>query len=339
MQMEQKIFKYEGEFELENGEILHSPEICYHISGEVSPKKKVIWICHALTANSNPQEWWPGLVGEGKLFDTRKHTIVCANMLGSCYGSSGPASIAPDGKPFLLRFPDITVRDIVKAHNLLRLHLEIKEIFLMTGASIGGFQALEWSIMYPENIKNLLLIACNAQVSPWGTAFNESQRMALLADDSFMEQQGTDGGKNGLEAARSIALLSYRSYQGYNHTQQEEPKEQLFASKACSYQQYQGKKLADRFDAYSYYKLTKCIDSHNCGRGRSGISCALGSIKASTVVTGIGSDLLFPVQEQKQMANHIPGAIYEEINSIYGHDGFLLEYEQTEKIVKKHFKL
>jgi len=337
--MENRTFKYSNTFVLENGEQLESLEISYHISGDPKPGKKVIWICHALTANSNAQEWWSGLTGPGKLFDTQTSCIICANMIGSCYGSTGPTSIAPDGKPYLLRFPLTTVRDTVKAHNLLREHLKINKIDLITGASIGGFQALEWSIMYPSIIKNLLLIACNAAVTPWGAAFNESQRMALLSDPSFVEQKNANGGQKGLEAARSIALLSYRSYKGYNHSQEEQNQDFLFATKACSYQEYQGKKLASRFDAYSYYTLTKSVDSHNAGRGRGGIKKALAKITAPTVVAGIDNDLLFPIEEQLFMAQNIKNAEFEIINSIYGHDGFLLEYEQTKNIVNKHFKL
>lgn len=337
--MEKRTFKYSSTFELESGQKLESLEISYHISREPTPGKKVIWICHALTANSNAQEWWSGLAGVGKLFDTQENCVICANMIGSCYGTTGPTSIAPNGKQYLLNFPLTTVRDTVKAHNLLREHLKIDEIYLIAGASIGGFQALEWSIMHPYVIKNLLLIACNAAVTPWGVAFNESQRMALLSDHSFLEQKNANGGEKGLEAARSMALLSYRSYQGYNHSQQEENQDFLFASKACSYQSYQGKKLSARFDAYSYYALTKCVDSHNTGRGRGGVKKALATITAPTVVAGIDSDQLFPIEEQIFMAQNIKNATFELINSKYGHDGFLLEDEQTKSIVNKHFKL
>lgn len=337
--MEKRTFKYNSSFELENGEKLESLEISYHISGEPAPDKKVIWICHALTANSNAQEWWSGLTGPGKLFDTQTNCVICANIIGSCYGTTGPTSTAPNGKPYLQKFPLTTVRDTVKAHNLLREHLKINQIELITGASIGGFQALEWSIMYPSVIRNLLLIACNAAVTPWGAAFNESQRMAIMSDPSFLEQKNAHGGKKGLSAARSIALLSYRSYKGYNYSQQEQQQDFIFASRACSYQEYQGEKLSSRFDAYSYYTLTKAVDSHNVGRGRGGVKKALAKITAPTVVVGIDSDLLFPIEEQIFLAQHIKNAHFELINSIYGHDGFLLEHEQTQNIVNRYFKL
>lgn len=333
--MKREFFTITTPFIFESGEKLEKLNICFHHTANYSSDKKVIWICHALTANSNPQEWWDGLTGPGKLFDTEKFFIICANMIGSCYGSSGPSSPDKEGNPYLLKFPQVTVRDIVKAHNILREHLGISSIDIMTGGSIGGFQALEWSIMYPDVVKNLVLIACNARVSPWGTSWNESQRMALYSDFTFEEQNSINGGKLGLEAARSIALISYRSFEGYDKTQQEQETDTLFAKRAGSYQRYQGKKLSDRFDAYSYYTLTKSVDSHNVGRGRGGTAKALGQIEASTIVIGIDSDNLFPVEEQKFLFNNIKNAKFGVITSLFGHDGFLLEREQTENILKK----
>lgn len=334
--MIREVFKYRDGFIFESGERLEELDIVYHHTGNRRPGREVIWICHALTANSNPEEWWDGLVGPGKLFDTLKYYIICANMIGSCYGSSGPSTLSPSGEPYLLSFPQVTVRDIVRAHNLLREELGIEYIDLIAGGSIGGFQALEWSIMFPGIIRNLLVIACNARVSAWGTAFNESQRMALFADSTFAEAKNIRGGERGLRGARSIALISYRSYRGYYLTQSEKDEDALFAEMACSYQQYQGKKLSDRFDAYSYYTLTRSVDSHNCGRGRGGVEKALDKIMANTVVVGIDSDNLFPVEEQKLLHKYIKNSKLELLESEWGHDGFLLEWEQTQKIVKRH---
>lgn len=335
--MKREVFRYSGKFETESGEVIDSLEICYHHSANYSPDKRVIWICHALTANSNPTEWWDGLTGPGKLFDTDKFYIICANVLGSCYGTTGPTSVDKDGKEYLLRFPQVTVRDTVKAHNILREALGIEQIDLITGGSIGGFQALEWAVTYSHIVDKLALIACNARVSPWGTAFNESQRLALLADPTFAEQRDSNGGKKGLETARSIALLSYRSYEGYGISQKEPDRDFLFAKRAGSYQQYQGEKLSARFDAYSYFTLTKSIDSHNIGRGRGGVVNALSKIKAHTLVIGIDSDVLFPIEEQRFMADNIPNATLMEIKSLFGHDGFLLEYRQTSDAVLNTF--
>lgn len=331
-------YTYNGTFTFEAGGEIEGLKVVYHCSErqwEKDDSRKVIWICHALTANSDAQDWWPELVGPGKLFNTEKYFVVCVNMLGSPYGSSGPSSTNPTtGKPYFLDFPKITVRDIVRANSLVRQHLGIKEIDLMVGGSIGGFQSVEWSIMEPEVIRKAVYIACGARVTPWLTAFNESMRMALETDPTFRECADLHGGETGLRCARSIALISYRSYEGYNATQWEKEEDCMFADRAGSYQRYQGKKLSDRFDAYSYWYLCGSVDSNNVGRGRGGVKAALGSIKAKCTVIGIDSDGLFPVEEQKFIADAVPGAVYHEITSRFGHDGFLLENDQLTEIIR-----
>ena len=205
--MVQYEYIHDGSFEFETGETMEGLGIVYHTSPDPyvpgNDSRKVIWICHALTANSDAEDWWPAFVGEGKLFDTRKYFVVCVNMLGSPYGSGGPASprgafssgespactdglsgektalSGSDGTRYYFDFPRITVRDIVKANILVRKHLGIRKIDMIIGGSIGGFQALEWCIMEPDVISEAVLIACNARVTPWMTAYNESQRMAL----------------------------------------------------------------------------------------------------------------------------------------------------------------
>ncbi|MCM1176576.1 MAG: homoserine O-acetyltransferase [Bacteroidales bacterium] len=328
-------YTLEEPFEFEAGGQARQMKIVYHVSESATcESRKVIWICHALTANSDPSEWWPELVGPGRLFDTEKYLVVCVNMLGSAYGSAGPSSISPHtGKPYLLDFPKITVRDIVRANIEVRKHLGIDSIDLMVGGSIGGFQALEWSIMEPDIVKRTVMIACNARVTPWMTAYNESQRMALEADPTFRACENPGGGKAGLQCARSIALISYRSYEGYNSTQAEDSMDTLLADRAASYQRYQGRKLSDRFDAYSYCYLTWSVDSHNVGRGRGGVAAALGRIASDCTVVGIDSDALFPVNEQKDLAGGIRGAHFHMITSRFGHDGFLLENSQLTEII------
>lgn len=324
-------------FQFEAGGRLDVVKIVYHRSEEPwkrGDRRKVVWICHALTANSDPCDWWPEMVGQGRLLDTSKYFVICVNMLASPYGSSGPSNVNPDtGRPYFFDFPSVTVRDIVQANELVRRHLGIDKIDLIIGSSIGGFQAIEWSIMYPEAIANAVFMATSARVTPWLTAFNESMRMALEADPSFHECASLKGGESGLKCARSIALISYRSYEGYNSTQAEQDTDCLFAERAASYQRYQGKKLADRFDAYSYYYLCNAVDSNNAGRGRGGVVKALGSIRANVTVVGIDSDRLFPVEEQQFLASTIPGAGYFQISSKFGHDGFLLEYAQLTEIL------
>ncbi|GHV64192.1 homoserine O-acetyltransferase [Bacteroidia bacterium] len=347
------IFTYNKEFPLESGASLPEVEIVYYTSHPSHKGKRVVWICHALTANANPEEWWDTLVGPGKYLDTKRDFIICANILASCYGTTGPQSINPaTNHPYLCSFPVVSIRDMVKAHELLRESLGIESIDLLIGGSSGGFQSLEWAISNPLLIKNLCLIACNARISPWGTALNESQRMALYADPSFCRDTqvpvsigdvvgdiAASGGQKGLECARSIALISYRSYGGYGQTQAEQDEDVFLASRACTYQQHQGEKLSKRFNAYSYYYLTLSLDTHNVGRGRGGVERALSLIRANTLCIAIDSDVLFPVSELEYLATHIPNAIYRTIPSTFGHDGFLLEYEKLSDLLAEHREL
>ena len=324
--------------ELEGGGILKGIDIAYHTFGNLNEEKtNVIWVCHALTANSDVEAWWPGMVGPGCLFDTDRYFIICANTIGSCYGSSGPVSEKADGNLYYGEFPQVTVRDMVKAHSLLRKRLGIKEIFMITGGSLGGQQALEWAVSEPELFKYLVPIATNAVATPWGIAFNESQRMAIQADSSFGQSNGK-AGIEGMKVARSIALISYRTGDAYNKTQEDEDKDLLDGFRVCSYQKYQGETLAKRFSPYSYVILSKTLDSQNLGRNRGGVENALAKITANTLVLGIISDLLFPTSDQKIVANGIPGAKYQEIESFYGHDGFLLEVEKITEAVRSFIK-
>ncbi|MCX6326291.1 MAG: homoserine O-acetyltransferase [Bacteroidia bacterium] len=328
--------KYNRPFKTETGAILPALEIVYNTWGKLnSEADNVIWVCHALTANSDVESWWPGMVGKGLLFDPEKYFIVCANVLGSCYGTTGPASVNPvTGSPWLKDFPLITIRDLVNVHEILRKSLNIKHIHTVIGASIGGFQSLEYSIMYPEIVMRLVFVASSTKQSPWAIAFSETQRMAMEADQSFAAND-PEGGKNGLKAARAIALLSYRNPAAYNRTQVEPDDEKISAFKASSYQVYQGDKLVNRFNPFSYYCLVCLSDTHNTGRGRGGTANALSSIKAKTLCIGITSDILFPVEEQKYVAANIPDAEYVEIDSFYGHDGFLIESELVTETVRK----
>ena len=331
--------KYNTPFKTETGAILPSVEIAYNTWGKLNDDAdNVIWICHALTANSDVESWWPGMVGSGLLFDPGKYFIVCANVLGSCYGTTGPASVNPEtGKQWLNDFPLITVRDLVNVHEILRKHLGIKEIHTIIGASIGGYQALEYSIMVPELIHRLIVLASGARQTPWALAFSESMRLAMLADQSFVTGD-PEGGKKGLKAARSIALISYRTMNAYNQTQKEEDNEKLTGFRAATYQAYQGDKLVNRFNPHSYWCLTCLSDTHNIGRGRGSIASALGRIKARVLCVGIKSDILFPTDDQKFITAHTNGAEYIEIDSFYGHDGFLIETEVVTDVIRKFWE-
>ena len=293
----------------------------------------MVWIFHALTANSNPVDWWPGLVGSGHLIDPDKYFIVCVNMPGSCYGSFGPLSLNPvTGKPYYHDFPFFTPRDMIRAYQPLKDFLGIKKIKIGIGGSMGGQQLLEWAIEEPELFEHIVPIATNAFHSPWARAFNASQRHCITLDASW-EEKNPEAGMEGMKVARGLALLSYRNQETYNINQNDTDLSSLGPYKSESYQQYQGEKLAARFNAFSYYCLSQSMDSHQVGRGRGTVVSALKKIKAKTHVIGIKSDLLFTEKEQIFLAENIPGAYLYLIPSTFGHDGFLLEYNAISTIV------
>lgn len=315
-------------FPLESGAILPEVEIAYHAYGELNAAgDNVIWVCHALTANSDVADWWSGLFGEGKAFDAKRHFIVCANILGSCYGSSGPLTENPaTGEPFFGSFPIVTIRDMVKAHQLLQAHLGVKKIALGMGGSMGGYQLMEWAIADQSLFKNLCLLVTSAKASAWEIAIHEAQRLAIEADPTWKDDS-PNAGANGLKAARGIGMITYRNYEAFKQTQ-EDTEEKLGGFKAASYIRYQGEKLVKRFNAHSYHLLTKAMDSHNLGRGRKSVEEALSQIESRTLVIGVDSDILCPTTEQEFIAEHIPKSHLEIISSPFGHDGFLVESKQ-----------
>ncbi|HUR11813.1 MAG TPA: homoserine O-acetyltransferase [Flavitalea sp.] len=333
------IFHLNQPFDLESGHTLSHLHLAYTALGELNEKKdNVVWIFHALTANSDPSEWWPGLVGEGKLFDPQKHYIVCVNMPGSCYGSTGPLDINPQtGAPYFHDFPFFTTRDMVRAYRSLKDYLRIDKIKIGIGGSMGGQQLLEWAIEEPEIFEFIFPVATNAQHSPWGIAFNASQRFAIEADSTWKEKHER-AGIEGMKVARSIALISYRHYDTYHQSQSEEENVLLTGFKSESYQRYQGEKLARRFNAFSYHSLSKGMDAHNVGRGRGSVEDALKKIKARTLTLGIKTDILFPLNEQELLSELIPGAKLKIIHSDYGHDGFLLESQQISSAITDFIK-
>lgn len=333
--MNEPLFFYSKEpFILENGAVLPEITIAYQTFGTLnSQRNNVIWVIHALTANADVSDWWAGLFGKGKVLDPEKHFIVCANNLGSCYGSTYALSLNPENKePYFHQFPLITTRDMANFLERLRQELNLAQIQMLIGGSLGGQIAMEWAILQPDRIKNLVLLATNAFHSPWGIAFNEAQRMAIQADPSW-QYAHPQAGMMGLKAARAMALLSYRNVEIYNKRQKEEDNSKIDNFKASSYQQYQGEKLIRRFNAFAYWTLSKAMDSHNVGRNRESTQQALTAIKAQTKVIGISSDLLFPVSEQKFLAENIANASLHIIDSLYGHDGFLLEFDAIETIL------
>jgi homoserine O-acetyltransferase len=324
--MPELFFSLPDPFPLESGNTLAGARVAYRTWGQLNATRdNVVWVCHALTANADVLDWWPGLFGAGFFFDPADWFIVCANVLGSCYGSTSPLDADPaTGQGRFQDFPLLTIRDLVAAHEALRQELGLGHIHTLIGGSLGGQQALEWAASQPEIIDHLVVIASSARHSAWGIAFNEAQRMAIEADATYHQNQ-PGGGDAGLAAARAVALLSYRGYDAYANTQTEPDASRLRDFRASSYQRYQGNKLVARFDAYSYVVLTRVMDSHNLGRNRGGVTAALASIRARTLVLGITSDVLFPLSEQHAIAQGIAGAVYGELDSSFGHDGFLLE--------------
>ena len=333
------IFHYDREYELEAGGKLPGFQLKYTTLGQLNKdRSNVVWVIHALTGNSDVTSWWPGLFDAGGPYDPKNHFVICANTLGGCYGSTGPLSINPDtGKPFFHDFPMLTNRDIVRSFDLLRQELGLEKIETVIGSSLGGQQALEWSMESPDIFNHLILIACNANHSPWGIAFNEAQRLAIEADSTWKENDSR-AGLNGLKAARAIAMLSYRSFEGFVEQQSEKSAEIFDGFRAATYQQYQGQKLAGRFNAFTYWTLSKAMDNHHVGRMRESVKAALHQVKAKTLVVGIESDLLFPLSEQQLLSENIPKAKLEIIHSLYGHDGFLVEFDQLKTLLNKFYQ-
>lgn len=333
------VFKYEHLFKLESGVTLPGYHLAYTTYGKLNAAKdNVVWIFHALTANCNPAEWWPGLVGDGKYFDPEKYFIICVNKPGSPYGSISPLSTNPQtNQQYYHDFPVFTIRDIIRTYQPLKDHLGINKILIGLGGSTGGMQLLEWAIEEPELFEHIVPIVTNAALSPWAIAFNASQRMAIEADSTWLERR-PDAGQKGLAAARSIALLSYRQYTGYEITQPRDkafvPFDKAITYAADNYQRYQGLKLVNRFNVVSYYRLSQSMDSHDVGRNRGSVENALQKITARTLVIGIKSDLLYPIAEQEYLQRTIPAAQLLSISSDFGHDGFLLEYEKIESALK-----
>lgn len=331
-----KEYHYEHPFELESGASLPGLTIAYDTYGTLNANAdNVVWVCHALTANSDVADWWPHTVERGRFLDPEKYFIVCANFLGSHYGTTGPLHINPQtGSPWYNDFPPFTIRDMVQAHRLLAHHLGISQVELLIGSSIGGFQCIEWCVIDPTFARHTALIATAECVSPWVSAFNESQRMAIKADKTFGMPSPTAGAE-GLAVARSIAMLSYRGEAAYNLTQTDSFfAGELFRRRVHSYQQHQGEKLKNRFNAYSYFRITQAMESHHVGRGRGGIEKALATILAKCLVVAISSDILFPPESHSVMVENIPNVEYKVIDSSFGHDGFLVESDKLDRIIQ-----
>ena len=335
-----------GDVALESGSVLPDVRLAYETWG--TPGAPAVLVLHALTGDSHvvgptgpghaSPGWWDTLVGPGLPIDTDRFLVVCANILGGCQGSTGPASLAPDGRPWGSRFPDLTVRDQVAAETLLADALGIERWYAVVGGSAGGMRGLEWAVGRPSRVERLFLLATSAQASAEQLALSSVQQAAITTDphfhggDYYAERRGPT---TGLDLARRVAHVAYRSETELQQRfgREREPDGRF---SVASYLEHHGTKLTRRFDAGSYLSLTRAMDSHDVGRDRGGVAAALGRVTARTVVAGIDSDRLYPLHQQQELADLLPGADgLDVVHSVHGHDGFLVEQEQVGALARR----
>ena len=325
-----RFFKVPGEFRLENGASLEDVQIAYRTWGDPSnAANNAILICHALTGSADVEAWWPNIVGEGRTFDPAHDYIVCANILGSCYGTTGPVSTLPrSGQRYRADFPRVSVRDMVELQRILLDELGVDRLELVTGPSLGGMQALEWAASYPDRVRSLVPIGVGGRHSAWCIGVSEAQRAAIAADpnwrDGYYDEDAPP--EKGLAAARMMAVCTYRSFRSF---EQRFGRERRDADRfqVQSYLQHQGSKINGRFDANTYVTLTHAMHTHDLARGRGDYIEVLRSIRQPALVVSVSSDALYPPEEQRLLAESLPAACYEVLDCPHGHDGFLIETE------------
>jgi homoserine O-acetyltransferase len=325
---------------LENGEVLPDVTIAYQSWGKLNKAgDNAILINHAMTGWSDVPGWWPLMVGPGLPFDTDKYFIICPNVIGGCQGSTGPSSIAPDGKRYGSRFPVITVRDMVSAEVAFSDALGIKKYLLAVGPSLGGMRSLEWAIQLPERVGSICTIGSSAVATGDQIGTAAIQIRAIKSDPNFNRgdyYEGPHGPIEGMGIARRIAHLTYRTESEMDirfGRQLQGDETGRYAVE--SYLDHQATKLAQRFDANTYIALTEAMNSHDVGRGRGGVAEALGSITIPVVVVSIDTDRLFPPRLQVEISELVPTAEpLISISSDFGHDGFLVESEAVGEAIR-----
>ncbi len=325
-----------GEFALESGEVLQDVEIAYRTWGDpANADDHAILICHALTGSADVESWWPNIIGDGKTFDPARDFVVCANILGSCYGTTGPANCRPGTtERYRAGFPRVSVRDMVELERVLLDELGVGFLELVTGPSLGGMQALEWALMYPERVGSIVPIGVGGRHSAWCIGISEAQRAAIAADPNWNDGYYSDDAppEQGLAAARMMAVCTYRSWDGFDERfGRDRRDDELY--QVQSYLRHQGEKINGRFDANAYVTLTHAMHSHDLARGRGDYPGVIGRIRQPALVVSVSSDALYPPQEQRFLAEHLPNAHYEVLDCAHGHDGFLIETETLGKMI------
>ena len=344
--------------ELDRGVRLGPLTLTYETYGTLNEERNnAILVCHGLSggahaagylANQSKPGWWNIMIGPGKAFDTNRYFVICSNVLGSCYGSTGPSSIDPEtGKPYGLRFPVVTIRDMVNAQRHLMDHLGIEKLLCVTGGSMGGMQALQWAVSYPDRVRSVISIAASHRHSPQQIAFNEVARQAIRADPGWNngDYYDTEGPRLGLGVARMVGHITYLSERGMEQKfgRRLQNREQFgfdfnmdFAVE--SYLRYQGNSFVERFDANSMLYLTKALDYFDLAYGKKNLTEAFQNTQALYMLITFSSDWLYPPQQLKEVAQAIRraggDATFTIIKSDYGHDAFLLEEKSQTPYVK-----
>lgn len=321
---------------LESGEVLPEVVVAYRSWGRLSPAAdNAVIVCHALTGSADADDWWGAFFGPGRTLDPERDFIVCANVLGGCYGSTGPGSPAPDGRPWGARFPRLTIRDQVRTQMALVDALGIRRIRFVIGGSLGGLQALEWAVLDRERVGAVVSIAAAGRHSPWCVAWSEAQRLALASDPKSRDgdYDPADPPVAGLAAARAVAMLTYRSHRSLGQRFGRRSGEEVFHSAASApddfavkgWLRHHGQALVERFDANSYRVLLDAMDSHDLARGRGAYPVVLAQIRQPVLVASIRSDALYVPADQEELASYLPAAEWLSIDSCHGHDGFLID--------------
>jgi homoserine O-acetyltransferase len=329
-----------GDLTLESGELLPDVVIAYQSWGELNQAAdNAILVNHALTGWADVDGWWPQMVGPGLTFDTNKYFVVCPNVIGGCQGSTGPSSLAPDGKRWGSRFPVITIRDMVQAELAFTKKIGVKKYQLAVGPSLGGMRSLEWAITYPELIGAICTIGSSAVATGDQIGAASIQLRAIKSDPNFNNgdyYEQSVGPIEGMGIARRIAHLTYRTESEMDvRFGRELQGDETGRYAVESYLDHQAQKLAKRFDANTYIALTEAMNSHDVGRDRGGVAAALATIRVPIAVVSIDTDRLFPPRLQQEIVELSPEvATLHTISSPFGHDGFLIEVESVGQIIQ-----